>query len=278
MNFTDVKTKILSQSPLAPLQILKHCEYPTGLKSGFHSLKHNFQTLLIFDGVIHFQEDGGAECPYSSGDLIVIPPGVGYRWMIKEKTLMFQCMHKGFTFSEYNELAGLFGHGTKRLTHVDIGLKKASSFREKIDKLLSEDSSVIDIYFSLACFDLFTCALEACAIFSGKVENGHPAIGKAIDYMRSNLDRNVSLLELSRNSFLGISRLSQLFRESIGMSPMQYMAKLRVEKAMELLLTTGMSIGEISDSLGFNSINYFSRFFKRQTGHSPQEARNRNIV
>jgi AraC-like DNA-binding protein len=58
-----------------------------------------------------------------------------------------------------------------------------------------------------------------------------------------------------------------------GISPRQYFLQLKVMRARELLITTDQSIKEISYQLGFDSIYYFSRFFKQKTGMSPSEFR-----
>ncbi len=52
-----------------------------------------------------------------------------------------------------------------------------------------------------------------------------------------------------------------------------YLNQLRIEAAMNLLKTTEMNINEISEMVGYNSQHYFSRIFKKYTGHVPTEYR-----
>lgn len=275
--FENIKVRILCQNPLEPLQILKYCEYPSGLKTTFHSGKQS-QALLILSGSVSFREEGFPEETHFAGKLVVLPARIRYRWKMDKETVMFQCIYENFSFREHKDLAILFGAGTKHLAAVDIGMKKALSFQCETDRLFSEASKSMDIHLSLMCLGLFACALDAYRHLHDDTGNGHPALETAIRYMELNIHREISISKLARHSFLGVSRLSQLFRERIGMSPMRYFSKMKTEKAIELLLTSNMSIGEISDSLGFNSINYFSRFFKSQTGESPKKSRNRNII
>ena len=66
----------------------------------------------------------------------------------------------------------------------------------------------------------------------------------------------------------------KLFREIIGTSPLQYMQKLRIQYAAELIVDTDLTISEIAQLSGFNSPMYFSRVFKKHTNISPIEYRN----
>lgn len=276
MNFPDVKVNILSHNPLNPFSIFKYCEYPAGIKTSFHSNK-SFQTLFIIKGAAIFQEEKSPAKTYPPGTLIVLPPDIPYRWNMKEKVLMFQISHESFSFKDHKELASLFGYGTRHLTAVELGLEKAASFRKRTDEITGKASRFADVALSIHVLELFSCALSCCNPKENSSRN-HPAMEKAFSYIKANLDKEIPLTELARHSGLGVSRLSQLFRESLGISPMQYTAKAKSEKATELLLTTNLSITEIAEQMGFASINYFSRFFRKQTGHSPQETRNRNIV
>lgn len=61
------------------------------------------------------------------------------------------------------------------------------------------------------------------------------------------------------------------FKNEFGASPLQYIAKMKVNKIKELLCGNNLSMTDISELTGFTEINYFSRFFKKQAGISPSE-------
>lgn len=67
--------------------------------------------------------------------------------------------------------------------------------------------------------------------------------------------------------------LCQTFREEYGISILNYIDKLRMEDAKRRLVHTQASITAISEQLGFNSIHYFCRYFKKHTGISPGDYR-----
>lgn len=66
-------------------------------------------------------------------------------------------------------------------------------------------------------------------------------------------------------------RFNHLFKESMGMSPLQYMNELRLKKAMSLLKKREYSIAEISGQVGFTDYNHFGRQFRKYYGCSPSE-------
>lgn len=69
--------------------------------------------------------------------------------------------------------------------------------------------------------------------------------------------------------------LCQNFKDEYGITILQYIDQLKIKEAKKLLQTQNFSITEISDKLGFNSIHYFCRHFKKNTGMSPSEYANK---
>ncbi|TVY11309.1 helix-turn-helix domain-containing protein [Paenibacillus cremeus] len=69
-----------------------------------------------------------------------------------------------------------------------------------------------------------------------------------------------------------------LFKETTGMTPLEFMLQLRISKAHELLHHTRMTHGEIAEYLGFYDSSYFFRVFKRQMGYPPSAVRNQPLA
>ena len=62
-----------------------------------------------------------------------------------------------------------------------------------------------------------------------------------------------------------------MFKEQTGYPPLQYINKLRIERAKQLLADAGLSVSECAETLGFTDVNYFSRLFRKFTGVSPSK-------
>ncbi len=72
---------------------------------------------------------------------------------------------------------------------------------------------------------------------------------------------------------MSVSWFIRSFRHYMGMTPMQYITSIRINKARELLKNTDYSIQEISALSGYENPLYFSRIFHKQTGYSPSRYR-----
>lgn len=94
-------------------------------------------------------------------------------------------------------------------------------------------------------------------------------IEKAMDGMRKTLSAPLTLEEYARSAGFSVSQFSHLFKKHYGTSPMAYFIELRIQRAKELLDSTGLSVKEVAWELGFDDQLYFSRIFKKVSGISP---------
>lgn len=98
-------------------------------------------------------------------------------------------------------------------------------------------------------------------------------VGKVIAKLESDYTRQWKLVELAKFAFMSESNLLLVFKEATGRSPIDYLIRIRIQKAMELLYGTHLNVTEISEKVGFKDSNYFSRCFKKFTGTTPREYR-----
>lgn len=89
------------------------------------------------------------------------------------------------------------------------------------------------------------------------------------DYVSERLDQPLRLQELANQAFISTSQLSYLFAEVLGISPMEYVRRTRLEYARQLLMNTSLSLHEIATKIGYSDQSQFSRAFRRQEGLSP---------
>lgn len=101
----------------------------------------------------------------------------------------------------------------------------------------------------------------------------YSVISRAIVYLEENYDKNPSVAELANMCSVSESTFRELFKSYSGLSPHDYIAKARIERAKKLLADGVMTISELAYSLGFGDTSSFGRFFKSEVGVSPGEWR-----
>ena len=107
-------------------------------------------------------------------------------------------------------------------------------------------------------------------------ELAHSSITElVIAYLSENVTSAVSLSDICAKFYVGKSHLCKIFGEHVGMTPIEYLTSLKMTEAKKLLRRDDISIGAISDTLGYSSIHNFSRAFKKAVGVSPREYRNK---
>lgn len=98
-------------------------------------------------------------------------------------------------------------------------------------------------------------------------------IDKARLIIRENINSPFSPEELAASLNMSYTWFRRMFKQYTGLAPAQYIAQIKIRKARELLSVSNKTIKEIALELGFESIDYFSTAFKRQTKMTPGEFR-----
>ncbi|MGM7722722.1 AraC family transcriptional regulator [Metabacillus sp. Hm71] len=97
------------------------------------------------------------------------------------------------------------------------------------------------------------------------------AIEGTIEYMVDHYKNPITLSDLANIAGLSTSHYSRLFKKYIGLSPIDYLTHLRIDRAKELLVLSDIRIKEVSQTVGYADELYFSRTFKRIVGVSPSQ-------
>lgn len=92
-------------------------------------------------------------------------------------------------------------------------------------------------------------------------------------YIQEHVFDTISFEQLAKIGNLSISRMKTKFKESVGMTPREYINTIKIAKAKKMLCMPGITVTEIAYMLSFSSSNYFSYVFKQFTGVTPLEYR-----
>ncbi|MCM3747852.1 AraC family transcriptional regulator [Paenibacillus pasadenensis] len=96
-------------------------------------------------------------------------------------------------------------------------------------------------------------------------------VSAIVTLMEERLSSQLSLMEISQTLHIANTKLKELFKRHTGKTVMEYYAHMKMEKAKLLIREDGHNFTEISRQLGFSSVHYFSKAFKRSSGMNPSE-------
>jgi AraC-like DNA-binding protein len=110
---------------------------------------------------------------------------------------------------------------------------------------------------------------------AASVRGGLPprVVRRLREHIDSNIGQRISVEALAKLANLSIWYFARAFKQSVGVTPHNYLMRQRVERAMELLSGTDMRLSEIALATGFADQSHFSRRFRQHVGMSPRDYR-----
>jgi AraC-like DNA-binding protein len=102
-------------------------------------------------------------------------------------------------------------------------------------------------------------------------------VGNVIGALENDFSKEWKLDDLLKIAHMSRSNLMRVFRKATGQPPIEYLVRLRIQRSMEILYNTDLSVTEIAMKIGFNDSNYFTRQFRKVNGLSPTAYRKRRV-
>jgi AraC-like DNA-binding protein len=95
----------------------------------------------------------------------------------------------------------------------------------------------------------------------------------AVNYINMNYEKELKLADIANFIYLSPSYLTRVFREEMKVSPINYLLKVRVLKAKEMLADPDVNIGDVAVAVGFSNHQRFNEIFKKNAGMTPSDFR-----
>ncbi|MGD9126570.1 MAG: AraC family transcriptional regulator [Planctomycetia bacterium] len=230
------------------------------------SLDHVFQYCLEGEG---WCEMDGNSWRVPPDHAILIPAGVPhYYGAVDDDPWTHYWIHfTGAQAAYYTELLGVTAKNPvfklPRSPHIIAGL-------ESIYRLAMMPTVTKNLVATTGALANFLGAINLERFSQNPVvENAEKRIAKTIEYMQQNLGQALTLSDLARIACMSPPHYSSLFKRREACPPMQFLTRLRIQKACKMLLSTDLKIQQIATELGFNDPFYFSRVFNSLVGKSP---------
>ena len=116
---------------------------------------------------------------------------------------------------------------------------------------------------------------DFCALCNGlktrKTVSDHNVIGRLVEYLNEHLNEDIPHDALAAKYRMHPGYLSRLFKQEMGETLSEFLLRIKIEKAAELLKSGQYKVGEIASMVGYSASSYFSIMFKKYTGCSPRE-------
>ncbi len=237
---------------------------------------NSFTLVYITRGQGRFESSAGGKHEIQSGDLFILFPNEWHRYR-PDATTGWDEYWVEFDGDQARQIMSHPGFSEKHpvihLGHDDKILSLFIEITESIESGASEFEHIIAAQTSQIVARLLA-AIRRTDPNTGSAE----LVRRACRLILKQSDESVDFTRIARELGLSLSGFRKMFRKVTGLPPGQYLQHIRISKAGELLQQTALPIGEISTRLGFDSIYYFSRIFKRKTGISPSDYRRKSLL
>lgn len=238
------------------------------------SHRHSFFELEFLVNGKLIQTINGKSFQFEPGDCTILSPGDYHSLEIISPV---EILNLSFTEAilSYEQLkmiiidkAFLFFHFTK--SHMEI-VEELFQLCLKESQMANEDLSCLKMMVQCLLNKVMTCA-ELCKGYSAKSRIDSP-LQNAVFYLHSHFRDSPSLSQIAKIAHYNNSYFSAVFHSEFGMPYSEYLARIKIDYAKQLLLSSDLEIKKIAQQSGFSSESAFLKTFKKITGTTPSKFR-----
>ncbi len=285
----------LAGFPLAVRRVRTDVEqtpsHPHDLTEIEHS--HDFCELVIVTrgSAMHMLE--GASFPVTAGDVFLLQGRQKHYFYERKNLDLINIMYdSGKIALPENELRCMPGYcamfllePTYRRQHnfasrLHLGrvpLARVERLVDEMERECEEEQSGKEVALRAKLLELMVFLSRAYTSSDTTEAHALLRVGNVIGALENDFSKDWKLEELLDIAHMSRSNLMRVFRKATGQTPIDYLVRLRIQRAMEMLRNTDLSITEIALEVGFNDSNYFTRQFRRILGESPRSFRQHKL-
>lgn len=222
-------------------------------------------------------ELGGQRTPLAAGCSFQIPPGQSMRiTTTQQNTLCFYSIHFRYGMIRWE--------GTELLLESDVGMlplpptqiwpenhEISEKFRTAFT-IWTEKSGGYEWHVKQLLINLIQSFLQQQT--SNQEPNSAHVVQTAIEWMKTSYNEELTREYMAERLAVSPGYFSVIFKKHTGLSPIQYLNKIRMDHAKHLLKNTKLPVKWIAEQVGFEDSFYFARIFSKETGMAPRDYRN----
>ena len=208
------------------------------------------------------------------GDVVIVPANTWHRtsWNRAGGAIVLGLEPKEFTRTidetierDRIELIPHFATPDPLVHQIGLALKRALENSGNASRLYAETMTTALMVHLLQYYSAQQLTIPTYTGGLSKLK-----LQQVVDYIHAHLDRDLSLKELAAIVQMSAHYFSQLFKQSTGITPHQYVIRCRIERAKELLMQGKLTIADVAKVVGFVDQSHFHRHFKRLIGITPK--------
>ena len=208
------------------------------------------------------------------GDVVIVPANTWHRtsWNTAGGAIILGLEPKEFTRTideiierDRIELIPHFATPDPLVHQIGLALKRALENSGSNSRLYAETMTTALMVHLLQYYSAQQLTIPTYTGGLSKLK-----LQQVVDYIHAHLDRDLSLKELAAIVQMSAHYFSQLFKQSTGITPHQYVIHCRIERAKELLMQRKLTISDVAKVVGFVDQSHFHRHFKRLVGITPK--------
>lgn len=284
----------LSGFPLAVRRVRTDQEHtpshPHDLTEIEHS--HDFCELVIVTrgSAMHMLE--GNEFPVTAGDVFLLQGRQSHYFYERKDLDLINIMYDPEKIAlPENELRRMPGYCAmfmleptyrrqhrfaSRLHLKRVPLAHVEQLAEEMERECDQGDSGYEVALRAKLLELMVYLSRAYTNSDTTEAHALLRVGNVIGALENDFPRDWKLDDLLSIAHMSRSNLMRVFRKATGQTPIEYLVRLRIQRAMDMLRNTDLTVTEIALEVGFNDSNYFTRQFRRILGESPRSFRQRN--
>ena len=241
--------------------------------------------LITLEPSIHLTEkiDGHVyEKSLNMGDVTIVPAGLSSKWRwrgqkeannlqiyIKPTLLSKVAAEAGDINPDRIEIVNRFGVCDPQVQYIGFALLAELEAGSRAGRLYSES---LGIALAVRLLEKYSVSKPFISQYSGGIPQHKLRL--VTEYIRDNLDRKLTLAEISGIVGMNPYHLIRTFKQATGVTPHQYLRRSRIERAQILLTKSNLPIVGISQQVGFKDQSHFTKVFRKLTGVTPKTYRN----
>lgn len=245
-----------------------------------------FASMIRGKKVMHLQQHPAFE--FLPGESLLLPADETMCITFPEAELNNPTHCMAMTLSEekiqetirlLNETAPKLDSREWSFTSSSFHFTNSSAVQQIIQRLLflcTEDHPSKDLFANWMLQELIVRILQTesrANYIEEEKPDGNDRLAYAIRYIREHLGEALSVERISRQAYMSESTFYRAFKESFGVTPVEFINNERIKQARRLLRDPARKVQEVYHAVGFNSLSYFNRVFKRKYQLSPSAYR-----